>query len=465
MTYPRSLTPQEIHDERINAATRAKIAREASSTEQTLRRDAAGLDLKIKAQQAKLALAREKKAADEATKAAKAKKKTAQRADKRAARRAAIAGVVEYVRTHTVAVYCGVIYGAAVAVAVIGQISMASLRGWPIWVGVLIALFVEGIALSMALTGHEMRLQGERAIVPRALTWVASLGAASINYAAHIGDPVLAVVYAAGSLAGITVWEVRSAAKHRTEMRAKGLLPDPPVRFGPRRWLRYPVSTFRAWSLDIRDRVGGRAGGLLARASGPGWWARKRSAKRQHKVDLAAATSGAPIFRVEYFVVDTPSATAVPALPDSMSRNGTTRQTTPRQTADQSAPVRTDQTTSRSADEQGSGPALRAVGGPIRSAAPVGEPTSARSVRPVRSVHAVRSGSSGHAQSGPTALMTEVFEAAVADGVLIGHLTMRDRAFERFGQAIDPSFAKRLHTKLVDALDADVRAGLREEAA
>ncbi len=75
----------------------------------------------------------------------------------------------------------------------------------------------------------------------------------------------MAAVLGASSLAAIVVWEVRSGAKHRDALRRLGLIPDPPERFGWRRWVRYPRSTFAAWSLDVRSRVGTGAAELLAR--------------------------------------------------------------------------------------------------------------------------------------------------------------------------------------------------------
>jgi hypothetical protein len=150
-------------------------------------------------------------------------------------------------------------------VAISGQISMALDRGWPLVVGIGMAVFLEGLALSMALTAHQLRLKGERALIPAAMTWVAAGFASAINVFAHRDDPVMAAVLGASSLAAIIVWEVRSGAKHRAALRAMGLIPEPPERFGWRRWLRYPRSTWRAWSLDVKHRVGTGAAAILAR--------------------------------------------------------------------------------------------------------------------------------------------------------------------------------------------------------
>lgn len=196
--------------------------------------------------------------------------RAARRTERRAravARRAWVAARVDYVRHNAPAVYSTGIYLMAVGGAVYGQVTAATGRGWPLIVGVAIASAIEGLALSMALTAHQLRLAGERALAPRALTWVCAGAAGGINYVGHRGtDQAGAVLLAALSVAGITVWEIRSSAKHRAALRALGLLPDPPARFGWRRWLRFPLATFGAWSRDVRERVGDQAAALFAAA-------------------------------------------------------------------------------------------------------------------------------------------------------------------------------------------------------
>lgn len=194
-----------------------------------------------------------------------------QRADRRQVRRERAerwrtwcAARADYARANAPGVYSAVIYAAALSVAVSGQVSIAVVHQWPIIFGIALAVFVEGTALSMALTAHQLRMKRERALIPRVLTWAAALFAAGVNFYAHSNDRVLACVLAASSLAGIAVWEIRSGAKHRPALRKVGAIPDPPEQFGWRRWLRYPSSTVAAWSLDIRSRVSPRAAALLA---------------------------------------------------------------------------------------------------------------------------------------------------------------------------------------------------------
>ncbi len=182
---------------------------------------------------------------------------------------------VEHVRNDSVRAYCGVVYAMAVGGAVYGQLTNDDLGPTP--VRVVIAVALEGLALAMALTALQQRLVGERALAARALTWVGALVAAGINLAGHWDNQVKATVLATLSLVGIVVWEIRSGAKHRAALRALGMIPPPPTQFGWRRWLRYPYVTWRAWSLDIRDRVTGPGAALLARVE------LERAVRRQYR--------------------------------------------------------------------------------------------------------------------------------------------------------------------------------------
>lgn len=264
---------------KVAGTTEARISEDDAKSARKLRERKAALEfhgekLKLKKQE------REDKAD------AKAKKRTQSNERRDARRRARIARaaaaytrVRDYVTGNMPGVYSTGIYAMALYVAVSGQLSMATERGWSPVFGVGMAAFLEGTALSMALTAHQLRLKGERALVPTAMTWVAAGFASAINFLAHRQDPILAVVLGASSLAAIIVWEVRSGAKHRDALRKLGLIPEPPERFGIRRWLRFPRSTFKAWSMDVRDRVSVGAAALLARV--------------EHDAETAAAATSA----------------------------------------------------------------------------------------------------------------------------------------------------------------------------
>lgn len=259
----------------VESKAAAKVRKVAGTTEARIAEKDAESDRKIRARQADLDLRERetklKQTEDQAKAAAKAAKKTATAARRTARRRAradrAVAAytcVRDYIAGNMPGVYSTVIYAMALYVAVSGQLNMATERGWNPVFGVGLAVFLEGMALSMALTANQMRLAGERALIPTIATWGAASFASAINYLAHRDDPILAVVLGASSLAAIIVWEVRSGAKHRAELRANSKLPEPPERFGLRRWLRYPRETWAAWSLDVKRRVSAGAALLIA---------------------------------------------------------------------------------------------------------------------------------------------------------------------------------------------------------
>ncbi|MEV0733423.1 DUF2637 domain-containing protein [Polymorphospora sp. NPDC050346] len=190
----------------------------------------------------------------------------------------------------------GVIYTLALGGAVYGQLSAAEARGWPTQVGIVIAVAIEGLALVMALTASRLRLDGEAARLPRALTWACAGAAAAINYAGHIQaqpeDEAGAVLLALLSVAGIVVWEIRSGAKHRPLLRDRGDLPDPPERFGWRRWAAYPRQTLAAWTEDVRDRLSPGAAALIARVETRRAERRRQQAaeaERQRRLEAVAA--------------------------------------------------------------------------------------------------------------------------------------------------------------------------------
>ena len=203
------------------------------------------------------------------------------RTRRRHARRAQAAAAVAYLHGRADDAYAATMYALAVGGAVFGQITAATSRGWPLAAGLLIAAAIEGLALVMALTAQKLRLAGEAARTPRALTWICAGSAATINYLGHVHtDRVGAVLLAMLSLAGIIVWEIRSGAAHRLELRARGLLPDPPATFGARRWARFLPSTLAAWSIDVRDRVSSRSARLLELAAAEH---HQRQADREHQ--------------------------------------------------------------------------------------------------------------------------------------------------------------------------------------
>lgn len=248
----------------VAGATKARIAELDAESTRKLREREADLELRCR----KIEVKREEREAKVAARDAKKRRRTERTRARREARLQRFTGAVSrvhvFVAGNMPAVYSSCIYAMSLYVAISGQISMAIDRGWPLVVGIGMAVFLEGLALSMALTAHQLRLRNERAFVPALMTWVAAGFASAINVLAHRDDPVMAAVLGASSLAAIIVWEVRSGAKHRVVLRDKGWLPEPPERFGLRRWLRYPSETWAAWSLDVKHRVSDGAAILIA---------------------------------------------------------------------------------------------------------------------------------------------------------------------------------------------------------
>ncbi|PRY56411.1 DUF2637 domain-containing protein [Glycomyces artemisiae] len=264
--------PSEVESKAAAAVTKAVGTTEARITEhdakaaRKIRNREADLDLREREAKLKREDREEKAKAKERRKAARATRRAARRKARLDSVRGAYTRTREYISTNAPSVYSTLIYVMAGGVAVTGQLGMAADRGWSPLFGIGMAAFLEGTALSMALTANQLRLKGERALVPTIATWAAAGFASAINYLSHQQeDQLLAVVLGASSLAAIIVWEVRSGAKHREALRKLGFIPEPPERFGLRRWVRYPRSTWRAWSLDVRDRVGTGAAALLAR--------------------------------------------------------------------------------------------------------------------------------------------------------------------------------------------------------
>ncbi|SBT63071.1 Protein of unknown function (DUF2637) [Micromonospora sediminicola] len=276
------------------AATDAKVARNLAAAERErlavqtrIASEDAASERQLRAKAEQLRLAAQKDANRDARAERRRKQQENERADRKArrqARRAELAGWyagrVAYVRDNAAAVYSGLIYGLAVSGAVYGQVDAARANNLPTPIGVIAAVAIEGTGLAMALTAQHQRLNGERAMVARALIWICTAAAVSINAIGHHADPVKAIGLSALSALGIIVYEVRSGAKHRPALRAKGMIPEPPERFGWRRWLTYPRQTREAWKTDVRDRLSPGAAALIARAE-----ARRAEQHRQAAIE------------------------------------------------------------------------------------------------------------------------------------------------------------------------------------
>ncbi|MEU8258523.1 DUF2637 domain-containing protein [Micromonospora inaquosa] len=262
------------------AATDHKVARNLASAEvdrqaalTRIESEDAAAERRLRMQAGELRLAAEKDKVRDDRAERRRKQREAERAQHKARRQARrqelaawYAGRVAYVRDNAAAVYSGLIYGLAVSGAVYGQVDAARANGLPTPIGVIAAVAIEGTGLAMALTAQHQRLNGERAVAARSLIWICTAAAVAINAIGHHADPIKAIGLSALSALGIIVYEVRSGAKHRKALRELGMIPEPPERFGWRRWTTYPRLTFAAWRVDVRDRLSPGAAELIARA-------------------------------------------------------------------------------------------------------------------------------------------------------------------------------------------------------
>ena len=272
-----------VTDEKVDLTTLAakdhKVARtlagaqaQALAAQQRAAEEDAAVERRLRTKQGRMELTQQREDAREnrrerreQQREERREKKRQKKAETRAQLRKQLAAAIAYTRSNAAAVYSAVIYGLAVGGAVYGQVTAATSHDMPLPVGVIAAVAIEGIGLSMAATALEQRLAGERALLPRFLVFAATATAFGINLWGHPGWK--GYLLATLSLLGITVWEVRSSAKHRKTLRAMNQLPEPPVKFGWRRWWAAPGPTWRAWRLDARQRVTPAAAELIVRAA------------------------------------------------------------------------------------------------------------------------------------------------------------------------------------------------------
>ncbi|MEV3937308.1 DUF2637 domain-containing protein [Glycomyces sp. NPDC049804] len=259
-----SMIPSFVDWERAEAEGKVKASRAAASSKIAVA-DAA-LERKLRREGAEEERRLRREALEDERKARRRVERKQSRLERKERRRASRAVLVERVRENAVGVYAMTVYATAATVAVGGQISVAAARDWPLMFGIGMAVFIEGTALAMALTAMKQRLKGEKAFLPRALTWLFALFAAGINYYTHAEDQILAVILGASSLTAITVYEIRSAAKHRDALREQEMIAEPATQFGWRIWLVHPRLTFAAWKQDVSARLAGEAANLMGAA-------------------------------------------------------------------------------------------------------------------------------------------------------------------------------------------------------
>lgn len=279
-------------DADADRAARTAVA----AAEQRARAAQLGADARVADAEARVRIAEQQTAARQAERAAERAEQAAEaehRAERAAARRAAWNHRRELAGAAAPATLSMLVYLAAVASAVFGQVSVATGRyGWPTWRALVLAGFIELMALAMALTANRLRIRGERALAPRVLTWVFAGFAATINVWGHWTDPLMAIGLGAASLGGITLWEIRSSARHRDALRTAGQLAEPLPPLGVRLWLLYPAIASSAYRIGVRTRVSLAAAPLVAEAEA------QRAARRTRRRMPAAPVPPPAVERV-----------------------------------------------------------------------------------------------------------------------------------------------------------------------
>ena len=252
-----------------------KAVRIAASTEADIRRADAAAVRDLEVRRAEIDLARERAQDKRAERLARHKDRQAERARKRVESDERKAGRQERAEKRRVqreawrARVTGRLADRVIVLPIVlamvgawwGQFQLFSQRlGWPVPLAAAAATGIECIGFVCGRLAHVARQsvavttvdgrQVERddsAWMERLVMWLVVGYAAGSNWA-HSGDPTVGVL----SIVGVAVWETRERRAHRQALAAAGRLPTRRPRFGAVRWLRYPMWTWRAWSVALR---------------------------------------------------------------------------------------------------------------------------------------------------------------------------------------------------------------------
>lgn len=202
---------------------------------------------------------RQRTAEQSAQKAERTAQRRAARAQRRGHRRIRRTAALKQARQAAPAVGMGVLtalpIGMAMSVAWIGQIGFAlHVLAWPVFGAVLFAGGLEASTLLALGLYIRARRAGDRGTAPRLVALGLAVNAAAMNYW-HATPHRAAVAFAAMSLVAPGLTELVASERHRAALRDSGRLPARRPRFGVAHWLRFPVRTFTAWSLALRDGV------------------------------------------------------------------------------------------------------------------------------------------------------------------------------------------------------------------
>jgi hypothetical protein len=157
--------------------------------------------------------------------------------------------------------------GYAVLVAVVGCVAVMSWRGLVGFahdeLGItsplrfVVPLSLDAAAMATAFLALRSVVLGDSAAGARLMV-LAFVGASAwfnITHADHHGGIVAAQYFGGMSLAAWGLYELVLRHVRRDVLRAVGALEPPLVRFRGVRWARFPLATFRAWSLAVEHGI------------------------------------------------------------------------------------------------------------------------------------------------------------------------------------------------------------------
>ena len=148
----------------------------------------------------------------------------------------------------------------------VGFASLIGIHGPAAW-GVPVTL--DGVSLVAALVALRAELAGESSGIYRAtlFAFTAASGAANYWHGRQAGSPESALYLGGMSIAVAWVFALALRQLRREDRRQAGRLTGHLPKFSSAHWLRFPVLTWRAWSLSVRDGYT-EAGEALAAARG-----------------------------------------------------------------------------------------------------------------------------------------------------------------------------------------------------
>ena len=204
-----------------------------------------------------------------------------------AVRRQRIEAAKTRVRDNIAGVASAGVYIIALSAAAIGQMQTAAALGLPWIAGAVFAAFLEGGAISAALTAHKARIDAERSLLAQAIMIGLTAAAVAIQTLGH-SDRLEGAIMATATVTAVVVFEMRMSISVTAAERERGI--KPPARFGLRRWIVAPISTMRAWRHDVVSTASGQAQVALAALADRR--AEKRTARghRKNQADTADST-------------------------------------------------------------------------------------------------------------------------------------------------------------------------------